>query len=415
MDSQQLHQDPDFAAEFGLIKGPVHDYIGRAADEFATLLRSYGVNDALIAQALRSGYSLWKNILRPGASAPITCVWDTFYGRKGISALLDVGEFVSYLAASAKERCEQRLQKQQVKYKHEATVSSISEIRKILKSPPHAQYFEAGEMCFRGKTEEHFLTRPVPNPFLADHDGRERLILPAAWRSFKDDWLARPVTPDRKLLLTFLADHLVYYGIRPGKLWLLDFDDPTPAERRKFERRYQRHKLRPPSVHSDMAAIEQHYGVATRWLDVTFDLRIAAFFATHRFTKIHEATYQCSPVDAGNHQGVIYVFVFHFPKIRQTTDMIKRLGILGHCRPLRPAIQKCALKYCGPFSINESVADLHAVFKLAPDFSTAGLPEFQQLMPGPERDPFYMAALDIKSRLPDDVFPYSEFATYETT
>jgi hypothetical protein len=102
---------------------------------------------------------------------------------------------------------------------------------------------------------------------------------------------------------------------------------------------------------------------------------------------------------------VIYVFVFHWPEIRQTTDMIKRLGIFNHCRPLRPAIQKCALKYCGPFSINESVADLHAVFKLAPDFSTAGLPEFQQLIPGPERDPFYKAALDIKRRLPDDAFP----------
>jgi hypothetical protein len=148
---------------------------------------------------------------------------------------------------------------------------------------------------------------------------------------------------------------------------------------------------------------------------VSFDLRVAAFFATHRFAKdkIRQATYHCSPVGAGNHHGVIYVFVFHWPEIRQTTDMIKRLGIFNHCRPLRPAIQKCALKYCGPFSINESVADLHAVFKLAPDFSTAGLPEFQQLIPGPERDPFYKAALDIKRRLPDDAFPYCQFATYD--
>jgi hypothetical protein len=107
----KLHQDPDVAAELDLLEGTVGDYVGRVADEFATLLRSYGVSDALIAEALRSGYSLWKNILRSDTSAPITCVWDTFYGRKEISALLDVGEFARYLAASAKERCDQRLQK----------------------------------------------------------------------------------------------------------------------------------------------------------------------------------------------------------------------------------------------------------------------------------------------------------------
>jgi hypothetical protein len=90
------------------------------------------------------------------------------------------------------------------------------------------------------------------------------------------------------------------------------------------------------------------------------------------------------------------------------------IGFRSATKSREPSIEKCALKHCGPFAINESAADLHAVFKLAPDFSTAGMAEFQHLFPGSDRDPFYKAALDIKRRVPD-AFPYCEFASYETT
>jgi hypothetical protein len=407
----RLHQDPHIAAELGWIKGTVRDYVALAAEEFRECLRRYGVDDVRSEQALTSGYSLRHNIRRPGAAAPTTCVWDTLYGDKELSALFEVEDFVEYLMASPGERKRLREARRRVKHGHEHVVRSLAELRAMLKAPPHSEFVAEGAMCFRGQPREHYLTRPVPNPVLADEDGRERQILPAAWREYREDLLARPNHPDRQLLRTIAVDHLVYYGIRPGKLWRRDFDDPTPAERRKFERRHRRHKAR-LSTDDDMAAVEQHYGVKTRWLDVTFDARVAAFFATHTFQRGSAGTWHCSPLAPGHRESVIYAFVFYSPTLTQTTDIIRELGIFGHCRPLRPRAQKCALRYYGPFAINEAAADLHATFKLAPDFSPKGLPTFPELFPEPERDPFYRAVLDIKAVLPD-VWPYSEFAEYD--
>lgn len=223
------------------------------------------------------------------------------------------------------------------------------------------------------------------------------------------DWKNRPARTPTSIFTTIFADNLIYRGIpdwenladrnyaRYGPHTMSDLEEFPDADSQEYARRYYRHKIDGPSD-PEFPLLEQHYGMDTHGLDVTFDLATALFFATHKFTTHGDGTATYEPVPRGNHKGVVYSLVFEDPPLRRAEWMVREIDSFSHIPPKRPIMQQCALPYFDTYSINEAPRDTHATLELDADFDTAGLPTFDSLFPSPEKDPFYDALLEMKSK-----------------
>ncbi|BAH75971.1 hypothetical protein [Solidesulfovibrio magneticus] len=312
---------------------------------------------------------------------------DSFYGNKYYSGLHPLNS--SGVKFSPKE----------------FTVSSLSEIKSILSEPEHAVY--RSRMVFRGQTKEYYTQREYPNP-IAEHKGKERLIIPGYWRKFSTNWNLRFSAPDyESVFLSNYGDELIYHGIanwrnlasinssRYGPHLLSDLENFPDPESQEYGRRWQAFKIQ-GIANTSLPLVEQHYGIETTGLDVTFDVSIATFFSLHQFTKRHDDTAYYQPIDPLLHAGIVYCIVFESPPLTRATQNYLNNEIFSHIKPTRPVSQDCALPFFGRHNINEAVADLLCIFKIAPNFSTDDIPNSNDLFPEIYKDPFYKAALEAK-------------------
>ncbi len=155
--------------------------------------------------------------------------------------------------------------------------------------------------------------------------------------------------------------------------------------------------------------LEQHYGMHTIGLDITFDLPVAFFFASHKFVCPKGARASFEPVDAGKHHGVVYCFVFESPSVTETSFLIRDIKLFKHIRPLRPIRQRCGLP---AFHINEigaAARDLHAIMYLDEAFDLSGLPTMANLFPNRNEDVFYGALLNARDQIPNIWGPIVEY------
>ncbi|MCH8814010.1 MAG: FRG domain-containing protein [Chloroflexi bacterium] len=366
-------------------------FVDRMAERLTLELARRDVPQVLIEAAIESGY-----MYHP--TSPNPSVADTFYLPKGPSGVIPIDHFAAFLKG---EQDQPKL--------HDIPdygIHSLDEAKAILERQRHIRYRD--RMCFRGQTKEYRTVRKLPNLVRADSAGRERLIIPAFWRQFQDDWLDR-FTADvpRSIFTTFEAEELIYWGIpnvdtlaqrnfdRHGVHTMSDLEDFPDSESQEYGRRWRQHKVDGPS-NSELPLIEQHYGMKTMGLDVTFDLATALFFASQEFKRREDETATFVPVPDGAHEGVVYAMVFRDPPLRRTDAIVTEIGVFEHLPPERPIRQQCALPGFDAFGINAAVTDLDAVFYLAPDFNPAGLPLKEHLFPGERDDQFYEAVLAVK-------------------
>ena len=229
--------------------------------------------------------------------------------------------------------------------------------------------------------------------------------------------------PTASIFTTSFADHLVYYGIPEWKNLaeknferyglhtmsdLVDFPDPESQE---YGRRWRLFKVE-DGYHRDLPMVEQHYGIDTCGLDVTFDIAVAAFFASHQFKWRANGNAYYDIVPDGDHQGVIYGFVFTDPPLRKTVEMVNKLDLFNHIPPIRPIRQKCALPFFHDTTMNEAVCDLDFIMRLSPKFDCFDIPTGCQLFPGEDEDPFYKASLEVKNAA-NGADPYNNFIEYQ--
>lgn len=301
-------------------------------------------------------------------------------------------------------------------------VRDASDVEAILQTDRHRKYLEAGRLSFRGQTREYNLARPVPNPRVADVHGRERLILPAFWRASVGRGIAdRPQPPAQSVFTSVLADSLVYRGIkdwetlatrnyeRYGIHTMSDLEDFPDADSREYFKRWQIHKIAGP-YSPEVPLLEQHYGMSTIGLDVTFDVRTALFFASNAFVRKANGKATYERVANGEHAGVLYCFVFRDPSVTRTGWLVSELRMFEHLPPVRPLRQTCAQCAFHVSEIGAAALDLDAVVYLDGNFAPADLPEAPYLFPTDD-DPFYMALLDLKRGRMDDL--WNEIVEYE--
>jgi hypothetical protein len=265
---------------------------------------------------------------------------DSYYGNK-MAGLIEIEEFVNYLRNGTARRLPSGVSKYNVK--------NIAEALSILSEPQHARF--TGRMSFRGQTTDHHITRPVPNPRVAAADGSERMIVPSWWRPWiNKDPAGRQSSSDRSLFTSsLLAAPLLYHDI-PG--WQNHIgsgnghnsdDDGTCPVCALMAAREEEHLF---SAHTSNEAplLEQHYGMPTIGLDVTFDPATAFFFASHSFPTEGRRV-RCDPVARGSHRGVVYYFVFRMAAVQG--DGVPGEGHQPVQEPAAPAAHPPALRTAG--------------------------------------------------------------------
>jgi hypothetical protein len=96
----------------------------------------------------------------------------------------------------------------------------------------------------------------VPNPRVADADGKERMIVPGFWRSSVGHGMSdRPVPEPGSILTSIFADPLIYRGIenwqdlsrrnfeRYGIHTLSDLEHFPDPESQEYFKRWKTHKI----------------------------------------------------------------------------------------------------------------------------------------------------------------------------
>lgn len=290
-------------------------------------------------------------------------------------------------------------------------VKSTADILEILRSDPHSSHcLDQGSLSFRGQTSEYFTQRQIPNPSFKVDGDKERLIIPSIYRKYKADFQQRVVDErPHEIFKTFLVDDLIYYGMenpivlsernykKYGTHTISDLEDFPEPENQEYYKRWSQIKVQ-GTAYPDIAIIAQHYGFHTYGLDITFDPKAAAFFATNKFKWTNDGKADYSPIKNGEHTGIIYCFYFRTPQITSTRDIIQSIPAFEYINPERPIRQSCALPFFLTDRFNEANQFIWHIFKLFPEFDNSELPSKKYFFPSKEEDKFYEAAISVKQK-----------------
>jgi hypothetical protein len=377
------------------LSSPFFEYFKDFQNLLEEQLIKFGVERGLIAKALSSGYYMLPSN---------EWVFDSYYSPSwAFQGQMPFGSFVNMLVKNETDSVFKEHNSHKVSY-----INSVDDIYEILNSNEHSKYcLKNGSLSFRGQRKEYTTKRPVPNSYMSDGHGNEKLIIPGLYRKYSNDFQQRIVDESpTKVFQTFLADDLIYYGIdkdnlhkqnfeKYGQHNISDLEDFPEKENQEYYKRWVQLKVQ-GSAFPDIAIVSQHYGFETYGLDITFKPKVAAFFATNYFNQKKNGKADFVPIKHGEHIGVIYCFYFRAPQLKSTRDIIKNTPAFEYINPLRPIRQECALPFFLFDRFNEANQFIYHEFRLNKSFDTTGIPSKEYLFPSPEEDKFYEAALNVK-------------------
>jgi hypothetical protein len=385
--------------------------IPRQKPDLAEALRSSGVGPARIEDVIGSGYRLLPSSSVLDSRDSVGVVVDTFYGSTMPASHFDFATFAEYVKGT---ECPFRYNPRRI------PVRSLVHAREVLERPENKRWLDEGRLSFRGQSQEYFTRRPFPNPYVGNDSGEEPLVIPAFWRQFRDDWNSRLGQQCASIFRGLHADEFIYHGIpqwqrlaeinlaRYGDHSMSDLEDFPDPESREYYRRYIKFKVE-LDRNVDIPLVEQHYGIKTNGLDVTFDIGVALFFAVNQARRDTHDRIVFERANSDLPTGVVYMFVFRAPSLSTTQDMVEQVLTFKHLHPERPIRQRCALPFFHDWCINEAICHCHGILEITPDFDDGCLPTAAELFPSPDEDPFYRVALDFRRRNPGR---YGDFVEY---
>jgi hypothetical protein len=230
---------------------------------------------------------------------------------------------------------------------------------------------------------------------MRDSDGKERLVIPSFWRQFGKNWSERfPWKPPS--IFRYVDGDPRIFGLYAGIIWPI-----TEIPQDELPQRVRNAPVANEDfIDIDLPLVEQHYGFPTNGLDLTFDIDVALYFATHQFGISTEGKGLYEQIATHKHEGVVYCFRISDPPMKRTSDLVEDVGVFRELQPVRPTRQSCTLPLFDALCMNEVTADLDAILLIEPDFDSSSLPRASDLFPPPEDDPFYRAILDCKRTHP---------------
>jgi hypothetical protein len=349
------------------------DYLALTRRRFAEL----GLSEAEIESFIRSGYVMAEDDV----------VIDAYYGGLLLGADLrtriPVQDFVKHFDLAGSN----------------VPVASATSLAEVHRQIDAWRASTSKTLLFRGQTSSYPLKRERPNPALQARGFGEISLVPSLWRV-----MLRKKIPGTfhwfRGLSTFEWSRIIYEQFdlaeierRHQKLlnageWIyspqdmVDSDDPLLQE---FGRTRLDLIVGYSTTQEDgFNTLLQHYGLYSPVLDLTSDIDVALFFATHKLC-ISSSSYKF--IGNNNRQSVLYVFGQN--KIEMLEHEHERA--LHQYHPLRPLRQSCVICRSGAFALNLAADFLIGIIKL--DFDHDGTRKYStaELFPGPSEDSFLRA------------------------
>ncbi|RCV66110.1 Tetratricopeptide (TPR) repeat, partial [Methanophagales archaeon] len=167
-------------------------------------------------------------------------------------------------------------------------------------------------------------------------------------------------------------------------------------------------------------ALGQHYGIPTNGIDITSNLEVAVWFATHKFIKLEDGRArfrQMNKIDWPDNPELWPVVYFIQPVTDSIIPSIRKIESLRNLglEALRPERQ-FAQFFWGAHSIHQNrlAEALVCMVRLKPGEYDTGL-TYYHLFPPPYEDPTYKFMLDLRRRYSDGPFGpfFSEIVDYK--
>ena len=303
-------------------------------------LAAAGFSDDAIHDLVASGYVVVSGL-----------VIDRYYG-----GLLSSSDLRSRIPIA--KFCDEPIYKQ-----HSASVHHAKSLEDVMACIANWQATSGRRLLFRGQTANYPLQRRRANPSYQVPGFGEVSLLPSIWRKL---YLANPAAREDFVNLSLFEWSKVLYSAydlkeikarRAAALergeWMYsaqdmeDSDDPLLHEfgelRLDLTMGFE-HDLNVP-----LQTLLQHYGLLSPVLDLTTDLDVALFFASHKF-ETDQTTEQpkITFVGTNNRKAVVYV-----PR-ENPNEMSEHQHhrALERFRPERPNRQSCVVALCGTDALN---------------------------------------------------------------
>lgn len=325
------------------------------------VLNDKNVSQNLIDDIINSGYILkhWTDFTN---SEGYTTISDKMYGNKQHSSSFEIEKFIKYAKG---ENTFEPLPKFRT-YK----VKNKEEIEEIFNEYPRNKFIENGQMSFRGQVKEYTFKRKIPNPLRSDEFGNEISILPGALRNKDLGINSSPFKMEQNSIAGLLRE--------------LEPNNPDI-----FSNSF---------LSKDMMRVEQHYAKQTYGLDISFDIETAIFFATNKLNWNDEKKAYHSKIKKGEHQGVIYSFVFRDPPVKITQYLINDFDLFKTYPPERILRQKCGLPLFSDYDRNIAICDIDCIIYLDTDFDYNSHLTSSYMFPNEKEDKFYGKLIELKRK-----------------
>lgn len=150
----------------------------------------------------------------------------------------------------------------------------------------------------------------------------------------------------------------------------------------------------------DTYTIEQHYGMESIVLDVTYNIKVALFFAFYKLVNIRENYYDYVKIGKDEYKNSV-VYVLKTQTDLPDLESWKYTDIaVGGYKCTRPIRQECTSLTAGMDSINRAASEIVAIIKFSDHFILPeDIPKKEYLFPSAEEDPFWDAVMKNE---PDD-------------
>lgn len=254
-------------------------------------------------------------------------------------------------------------------------------------------------LCYRGQTSHHSLDRKIKNPNFNHPDLGETSLVPSVWRLMLNS--SPHVFPE-------------FVGLNPNewstilyKMWpmeeirsrekalqekgewlstISEMEDCSDELLRAFGRFRGEFHFEEVIFQIGLLTMMQHYGLPTPFLDLTTDLEVAIFFATHKFGRLGDrSTYEF--VGTNNRQSIIYALSIREGDMHTN----ERNRIMKVAKPERPYRQSCIVASTNAWSINLPADYIVGAIFLDFDMDEAGQYVCDDLFPKPDEDAFLKA------------------------
>lgn len=339
-----------------------------------------GLSNAEASSLIHSGYAIHYGDV----------VIDRFYGGPLISSDGSTRFQAEHFLAALKEG------------KSVLPVVTVGSTADALRQVEQWQAQSRRTLLFRGQTNSYAVDRRYQNPFFQVAPFGEISLLPSLWRRM---WSKRPDRyPTYDGLGTFDWSLVIYDQfdlkeirrrqealIAKGE-WcyseqdMVDSDDPMLQEFGRVRLDLQvGYDMKQPV---QLDTLLQHYGLLSPLLDLTSDLDVAFYFASHRSVRV-DGKYQYTFVGNNDRKALLYVFA------QNNNEMLvhDHARVMHEMHALRPIKQSCVVCTSGAMSINLAALFLVGVIRL--DYDHEGDVKYKtaDLFPPKSADAFLSAIL----------------------